>query len=107
MVRRNISATPGGVKRRGAPQRLERAARLAAGFAARRAEGAADLALYHVGDLARLLRLHAPLLLFPAGGVAAVAVDLAQEPKGEPDGADDGDEDEQLAETGKTEHAAI
>src|SRR5882724_1114928 len=107
MVRRNISATPGGVKRRGSPQRLEPAARLAAGFAARRAEGAADLALYHVGDLARLLRLHAPLLLFPARSVAAVAVDLAQQAKAEPDGADDGDEDEQLGGTGKAEHGAI
>src|SRR6185295_4289685 len=107
MVRRNISATPGGVKRRGPPPRLERTACLAAGFAVRRREGAADLALDHVGDLTRLLRLYASLLLFPACRLTAVAIDLAEQTKPEPDGADDGDENEQLGGAGKPEHPAI
>src|SRR5262245_1817438 len=102
MVRRNISAAPWGVK-----QGSERAARLAAGFAAGRGEGAADLALDHVGDRARLLRRYASLLFFPSRRLAPVAVDLAEQAEAEPDGADDGDKDQQLAEAGYAEHRAI
>src|SRR5258705_13196666 len=103
MVRRNISAPPRRVKRRG----LERTTRLAARLAAARGEGAADRAFHHVVDLARLLGLNASLLLLLARRLAAAAVDLAQQAKAEPDGADDGDENQQLGRAGKTEHAAI
>src|SRR6185312_662862 len=103
MVRRNISATPQGVKRRGS----EWAAGLAAGFAVGSGEGAADLALDHVGDRARLLRRYAPLLLLPPCRLAPVAVDLTEQTEAEPDSADDGDEDQQLAKAGYAEHPAI
>ena len=93
MVRRNISATPQGVKRTGS----EWAAGLAAGFTVGGGEGAADLALDHVGDRARLLRRYASLLLLPPRRLAPVAVHLADQAEAEPDGADDGDEDQQLA----------
>src|SRR5262245_40637886 len=104
MVQRNISAGPGRVKQWA---RLERAAGLAAGLAAVGGESAADRTFDHVVDLARWRAIDAPLLLLPARRLAAVTVDLAQQAKPEPDGADDGDQNQQLAEAGESEHPAI
>jgi len=104
MVQRTISAASERVK---LTQPSLRAGRLAATRAAARDERAADIALYHVVDLPRRRPLCATGLLFLPHGIATLPIELAEQAEREPDGADDGDQDQELAEAGHSEHRRI